>query len=107
MDTIPRDKSKLEDKTPKIDQASLTKNIEIINKLISNSQAIVKQQDNILDKYSEISKKLNSDPNKPLSVEENNEFFEFLEKYSVNMNNILSKLKNNLKNLIKSKVKYY
>jgi hypothetical protein len=91
-DTIPRARSKSVDKKPDIDPSTLTKNIEIINKLITNSQSIVELQDDILKKYTELSNRVKND-NKPLTTDENNEFFEFLEKYSVNLNNILTKLK--------------
>jgi hypothetical protein len=91
-ETIPRGKSKSVDKKPESDPSTMNKNIEIINKLITNSQAIVEQQDDMLKKYSELSQKFKND-SKHLTTDENNEFFDFLEKYSVNLNNILSKLK--------------
>jgi hypothetical protein len=72
----------------KPDQEALLKNIEYIDKLINNSQQIVEQQDFLLNKFSKIN--ITEDD---LELNNNEDFMKHIEKYSKNLNIILSKIK--------------
>jgi hypothetical protein len=74
----------------------LTKNIEVINKLITNAQQITEEQDTLLANYSEITRKVTShdyEVERILNKNENEDFITSLEKYSANLTNILAKVR--------------
>jgi hypothetical protein len=98
--TKPAQKSsekKLKKKSKSVEPIHLTTNIDIINKLITNAQQISDEQEGLLYKFSEITKKVTSNDyeiERLLNKNENEDFSNFIEKYTNNLSDILLKLRN-------------
>lgn len=98
-------------KSVNIKPADTSRNIDVINRLINNSQEILSQQNTLLDKYEDLSKKVTSSDyeiDRLLNKNENDEFNNFLEKYSGNLSHIMQKLKSHTEEVenIKCKIAY-
>lgn len=102
--TISHSKEKTSSKTkksekPKNDVASeakMTKSVDTISRLINNSNEILAQQTNLLDKCEDLTKKITSSDieiDRLLTKGDNEEFPNFLDKYGSSLNVILSRLK--------------
>jgi hypothetical protein len=77
-------------------EVKISKNVDTISRLINNSNDILAEQNSILEKYQEITKKITSSDfeiERLLSKNQNDEFQIFLEKYGTKLNQIMQKLK--------------
>jgi hypothetical protein len=92
----------------------ITKNLDILQKLINNSQSILNEQNSLADKFSEITKRITSSDyeierltNK--NKNENEEFVKFFEKYGNKLNQIANRLKIHTEEVedVKCKIFYF
>ncbi len=77
-------------------EVKITKNIDTINRLIGKSSDILSEQNSLLEKYGEITKKVTSSDfeiERLLNKSENDDFNIFVEKYGSNLNSLLQRLK--------------
>jgi hypothetical protein len=84
-------------KSKSVEPMSLNRNIETLNKLITNAQQITNEQDVLINKFSDVTKKITANDyeiERLLNKNENDDFAGFLDKYTGNLNNILTRLKN-------------
>jgi hypothetical protein len=98
---VPKTKPKSTDKKIKksksVEPICLNKNLEVLNKLLTNAQQITNEQDLLINKFSDITKKITANDyeiERLLNKNENDDFAGVLEKYSGNLSHILTKLKN-------------
>jgi hypothetical protein len=88
---------KIKKKSKSVEPICLTSNIEVINKLITNTQQIANEQDSLIERFSDITKKVTANDyeiDRLLNRTENDEFISILEKSTNSLSNILTRLKN-------------
>jgi hypothetical protein len=79
-----------------VEPVCLTNNIEVINKLITNAQQIANEQDDLVHKFSDITKKVTANDyeiDRLLNRSDNDEFINYLEKTTGGLSDILVKLR--------------
>jgi hypothetical protein len=75
---------------------TISKNVETVKRLINNSQTLLNEQNNILDKYQDITKRITQsdfEVERILKKNENDEIENFLDKNGNKLNHIVNRLK--------------
>jgi hypothetical protein len=78
-------------------EIKITKNVDTIQRLITNSQDIMNEQNSMLENFQEMTKRITStdyEIERLMNKNENDEFPVFLEKYGSKLSQIMNRLKN-------------
>lgn len=78
------------------EEVKITKNVDMITRLVTNSNKILSDQNDLIERCKEISQKISSSDfliDKALNKFNNDDYSESVDKYSYNLSNVLAKLK--------------